>query len=158
MAHTKTKTVNTMEYKQNVIVYMSANGCLTKLLLSTSQYTDACTLDCLYVNLCCLHLKIEFCSCARGRQWCVIFITTNEQLKKPEAAIFPCRLCFLMAFPFLSLIMIFAMRFCFYDILKAKNIRPYLVNSATQGIHDFLDYGVPSGFTRRLYSDNTAFA
>jgi len=22
---------------------------------------------------CCLHLKIEFCSCARGRQWCGIF-------------------------------------------------------------------------------------
>jgi len=24
------------------------------------------------VHVCCLHLKMEFCSCARGRQWCGI--------------------------------------------------------------------------------------
>jgi len=24
------------------------------------------------VRICCLHLKMEFCSCARGRQWCGI--------------------------------------------------------------------------------------
>jgi len=27
-------------------------------------------MECTYV--CCLHLKMEFCSCARGRQWCGI--------------------------------------------------------------------------------------
>jgi len=27
---------------------------------------------CWSVHVCCLHLKIEFCSCARGRQWCGI--------------------------------------------------------------------------------------
>jgi len=32
------------------------------------------------------------------------FITTDEQLNKTEAAVFSCRLCFLRAFPFISLI------------------------------------------------------
>jgi len=33
------------------------------------------------VHVCCLHLKMEFCSCARGRQWCGIIRTTDEQLQ-----------------------------------------------------------------------------
>ena len=35
------------------------------------------------VHVCCLHLKIEFRSCARGRQWCGIihYYCTDERLQ-----------------------------------------------------------------------------
>jgi len=74
--------------------------------------------------VCCLHLKMEFRSCARGRQWCGIIhyywwtasikprllfsragfaswglSRSSVNFNKTEAAIFPCRLCFLRAFP-----------------------------------------------------------
>jgi len=56
--------------------------------------------------VCCLHLKIEFRSCARGRPWCGIFhwnwCTASIKLK---LLFFPYMLCFLRAFPFISLIM-----------------------------------------------------
>ena len=45
-------------------------------------------------------------SCARGRQWHHSLPLMNS-FNKTEAAIFPCRLCFLGAFPFISLIYLF---------------------------------------------------
>ena len=33
------------------------------------------------VHVCCLHLKMEFCLCARGVSGVVSFIITNEQLQ-----------------------------------------------------------------------------
>ena len=33
------------------------------------------------VHVCCLHLKMEFCSCARGVSGVASFITTDEQLQ-----------------------------------------------------------------------------
>ena len=46
----------------------------------------------------CLHLKIEFRSCARGRQWCGIFpLPPMNSFNKTEAAVFSFRLCFLRA-------------------------------------------------------------
>ena len=54
--------------------------------------------------VCCLHLKIEFRSCAKGRQWCGIFHYHWWTASiKPRLLFFPCRLCFLMDFPFISL-------------------------------------------------------
>ena len=54
----------------------------------------------------CSHLKIDFRSCSRNVSGVASIITTSVQLliNKTEAAIFPCRFCFLREFPFLSLI------------------------------------------------------
>ena len=45
------------------------------------------------------HLKMEFRSCARGRQWCGI-ITTVKQLKKTKAAVFFVQAMIPEGFPF----------------------------------------------------------
>jgi len=53
-------------------------------------------------------------------------ITTDEQLRKTEAAIFPCLLCFLRAFSFISLIItirIFTMSFPVECVILFINLR-----------------------------------
>ena len=39
--------------------------------------------------VCRLPLKIEFRSCARGRQWCGTFITIDKQLRKQQLLLVP---------------------------------------------------------------------
>ena len=53
------------------------------------------------VHVCCLHLKMEFCSCAGGGPvvWHYSLLLMNS-FEKTEAAVFSCRLCFLRPFPF----------------------------------------------------------
>ena len=55
-------------------------------------------------NVCCLHLKIEFRSYARGLVVWHLSLPMMNSFNKTEAAVFPCRLCFLRAYPIISLI------------------------------------------------------
>ena len=55
------------------------------------------------VHVCCLHLKMEFRSCARGVSHSLLQMNS---FNKTEAAVFSCRLCFLSAFSFISLILL----------------------------------------------------
>ena len=57
------------------------------------------------VHVCCLHLKMEFRSCAKGASvvWHYLLLLMNS-FNKTDAAVFSCRLCFQGAFPFISFI------------------------------------------------------
>ena len=53
----------------------------------------------------CLHLKMEFCSCARGASVvCHHSLLLMNSFSKTKAAVFSGRLCFLRAFPLISLV------------------------------------------------------
>ena len=74
--------------KSKDIIYNCTSTCMppTRQKLQLSYITSITTtvsneynctqqnvyVACVYVVSCCLHLKMEYCSCARGRQWCGI--------------------------------------------------------------------------------------
>ena len=70
------------------------------------------------VHVCCLHLKMEFRSCARVASvvWHLSLLLMNS-FNKTEAAVFSCSLCFLRAFPFISFFNL-NIAFCFMSKLN----------------------------------------